>query len=586
MSRHAYRLPFGAELLADGARTRFRFYAPAQRAVALALDDAPPQPMQRGADGCFERETVAPPGSRYRYRLDDGLAVPDPAARAQDGDVHGPSLVVDPRAYRWQHESWRGRPWHETVLYELHVGCCGGYRGVAARLEALAALGVTAIELMPLAEFPGARNWGYDGVLPYAPEASYGTPDQLKALIDTAHGLGLMVFVDVVYNHFGPDGNYLHAYAPDFFRADRHTPWGAAIDFRQRAVRDYFIGNALYWLLEYRIDGLRLDAVHAIEERDFLVELAARVRAGTEAGRHVHLVLENGDNDLALLASGYTAQWNDDAHHALHVLLSGEHEGYYARFAVRPAALLAQILAEGLAYPGLPPPGAPPPTLPPDAFVLFLQNHDQIGNRAHGERLITLAEPEALRAAVALQLLCPQIPLLFMGEEWGCRTPFLFFTDHDATLAPKVAAGRRAEFAHFAAFADPLRRERIPDPNAPPTFAQSCPDFTAAAHGEWQAYYRVLLALRRRELMPRLSGARSAGAEAAGARAVAARWRLGDGSLLTLVLQLGGEALPATLPAGRLLFESRAGAAAELARGALVAPACCAFLDDPRPESA
>nr|WP_020648869.1 malto-oligosyltrehalose trehalohydrolase [Solimonas variicoloris] len=509
--------------------------------------------------------------------------------------MHGASLVVDPRAYRWRHDGWRGRPWHETVLYELHAGCCGGYGGVAAQLPALAALGITAIELMPLAEFPGTRNWGYDGVLPYAPEASYGAPDALKALIDDAHGLGLMVFVDVVYNHFGPDGNYLHTYAPDFFRRDRHTPWGAAIDFRQRAVREYFIGNALYWLLEYRVDGLRLDAVHAIKERDFVEELARRVRAATEPGRHVHLVLENEHNDAALLDAGYDAQWNDDAHNLLHVLLTGEHEGYYAPYAERPARRLARVLAEGCADQGEAEPrsgrrrGAPSGPLPPQAFVCFLQNHDQIGNRAFGERLIDLAAPDALRAAVALQLLCPQIPLLFMGEEWGCHTPFLFFTDHAPELAARVVAGRRAEFGRFSAFADPRQRARIPDPNAPAMFARSCPDFREAqrgAHAAWRAYYGALLALRHAQLVPRLPGTRSLGAEALNERAVAARWRLGDGAVLTIVLQLGNVALPAAAPAGRLLIESRTGAAAALARGELAGAACCVFLDEPRPESA
>ena len=290
--------------------------------------------MTRSAEGWFESEARCGAGARYRYRLADGLAVPDPAARAQADDVHGPSLVVDPGAYRWQHPGWRGRPWHETVLYELHAGLLGGFAGVQAALPGLAALGVTAVELMPVNAFPGTRNWGYDGVLPFAPARSYGTPDELKALVDAAHGLGLMIFLDVVYNHFGPDGNYLAAYAPGFFRDDIATPWGGAIDFRRPEVRRFFTENALYWLLEYRFDGLRFDAVHAISEADWLDEMAAEVRATVEPGRHAHLVLEHEGNASEHLRRGFDAQWNDDAHHVLHVLLTGERDGYYADYAV------------------------------------------------------------------------------------------------------------------------------------------------------------------------------------------------------------------------------------------------------------
>ncbi|MFT4047857.1 MAG: malto-oligosyltrehalose trehalohydrolase [Solimonas sp.] len=592
-ARHAHAMRAGATYL-GGGRTRFALWAPSQARIALQIDGAEPQPMQKTADGWFELETAAAPGCGYRYHVADDLAVPDPASRAQCGDVHDASLVVDPRSYEWQHASWRGRPWHETVLYELHPGCCGGFRGIAARLPALATLGVTAIELMPVGDFPGARNWGYDGVLPYAPDAAYGTSDELKELIDAAHGLGLMVFLDVVYNHFGPDGNYLHAYAPEFFRDDRHTPWGAAIDFRRREVRDYFIDNALYWLHEYRVDGLRFDAVHAIGDRDFLVELGERLRASIEESRHVHLVLENEDNDASLLGHGYAerasfdAQWNDDAHNALHVLLTGERDGYYAGYAEHPLTDLARVLAEGFCRPGKPAgsapagsgpaPGAP---LPPTAFVFFLQNHDQIGNRAFGERLQTLVDAGTMRAAVALQLLCPQIPLLFMGEEWGCRTPFLFFTDHHGELAPKVTEGRRNEFAKFAAFADAGCRARIPDPNAPATFLHSVPDVSEARdddHAGWLAYYGELLALRHRHIIPRLRDARGAGTQRFGQRGVLARWTLGEGRELGIAAQFAPGDAPLPLrPRGRLLFASRDDAlAGDVVRG----PCCCAFLDD------
>ena len=389
------------------------------------------------------------------------LVVPDPASRAQAGDVHGASVVVDPSAYRWRNEQWRGRPWKETVFYELHAEVLGGFPGVANELTRLAELGITAVELMPIAEFPGARNWGYDGVLPFAPESSYGSPDALKSLIDAAHDNGLMIFLDVVYNHFGPDGNYLARYAPEMFRSDVNTPWGPAIDFRRKEVRRFFTDNALYWLIEYRFDGLRFDAVHAITEPDWLDEMAAEVREQIP-DRNIHLVLENDDNTVRHLARGFDAQWNDDGHHVLHLLLTGEQQGYYRDYADRPAERLARCLKEGFVYQGEPSPhrggkprGTASANLPPTAFVLFLQNHDQVGNRAFGERLAALAEPLALNAAVALQLLCPQIPLLFMGEEIASTAPFVFFTDDNDELAEAVRKGRRREFASFPKFSDP-----------------------------------------------------------------------------------------------------------------------------------
>jgi malto-oligosyltrehalose trehalohydrolase len=542
--------------------------------MAVIIDGHPV--AMEGKDGWFEVTIPCDAGTAYRFRLGDGTLVPDPAARAQAGDVHGPSLVVDPRAYRWRNPGWRGRPWTETVLYELHVGACGGFNGVTRRLPDLADLGITAVELMPVAEFPGSRNWGYDGVLPFAPDAAYGTPEDLKALIDQAHELGLMIFLDVVYNHFGPDGNYLASYAPDFFRDDIATPWGPAIDFRRKEVRRFFTENALYWLMEYRFDGLRLDAVHAISDAGWLDDMAAEVRRTVEPGRHVHLVLENDDNVASHLAADFDAQWNDDAHHVLHVLLTGETGGYYADYAKAPAEALARALGEGFVYQGEPSPfrgnrrrGTPSGALPPTAFISFLQNHDQIGNRASGERLTVLADAEAIEAAVILQLLAPPIPLIFMGEEWGSRTPFLFFTDHGPELARAVREGRRAEFASFAAFTDPAR---IPDPNDEATFRRSIPDpFDPSTRQEAArlSLYRRLLTLRREVLMPRLEGARAQGADAIGPAAVIARWRLGDGTVLTIAANLGPDAAPATPCADPLLFESRKGAATALAQGEL-----------------
>jgi malto-oligosyltrehalose trehalohydrolase len=580
-------LPFGATLVAPD-RTRFRLWAPACQAVAVEIDGGASVAMRRSADGWFEAEARCGAGTRYRYRLDDGLAVPDPASRAQGDDVHDPSLVVDPRAYRWRHPDWGGRKWRETVLYELHVGALGGFAGVQAALPGLAELGITTVELMPINDFPGRRNWGYDGVLPFAPDRAYGTTDELKALVDAAHSSGLMIFLDVVYNHFGPDGNYLARYAPGFFRNDFATPWGSAIDFRRPEVRRFFTENALYWLMEYRFDGLRLDAVHAISESDWLDEMAAEVRAAVEPGRHVHLVLEHDGNAAEHLRRQFDAQWNDDAHHVLHVLLTGERDGYYADYAEQPADKLARCLAEGFVYQGEPsayrkgqPRGSPSADLPPTAFVLFLQNHDQIGNRPFGDRLVDRVDPATLEAAIALQLLCPQIPLIFMGEEDASRTPFLYFTDHHGELGKAVREGRRREFAAFAGFQAGETAQAIPDPNALQTFESSRPLADDRRHSGRRALYKKLLALRTAILMPRLAGARAIAARAVGPAAVMARWRLEDGAVLSLFSNLGRDLCPIEQPAGDLLFESRAGAGEEARGGQLQGPVTVALLERP-----
>lgn len=587
---------FGAQVLAEN-HTRFTLWAPSAAKVYLEIEGRSPQPMTRTEEGIFEFETDCGHGTLYHYRVcstpeDPGIQVPDPAARAQEGDIQGPSRVVDPARYRWKNPEWQGRPWIETVVYELHVGTLGGFEGVRQHLRYLADLGVTAIELMPVAEFPGGRNWGYDGVLPYAVEASYGGPEQMKALIDEAHGHGLMVFLDVVYNHFGPDGNYLASYAKDFFREDLVTPWGASIDFRQNPVRRYFIDNALMWLLEYRIDGLRFDAVHAISERDFLVEMAEEIRRQVPAERHVHLVLENEANAASLLdADHYTAQWNDDGHNVLHVLLTGEQEGYYSDFVDDATNKLVRCLGEGFIYQGQQSRhgharGEPSGALPPHAFVLFLQNHDQIGNRALGERLGLLTDPDSLTAATVLLLLSPMVPLFFMGDEWGSRRPFLFFTEHRDELAEAVREGRRAEFADFAAFHNEAQRRQIPDPNAVETFESSVPDFDArdeSVNRGWLNLYRALLELRHKEIVPRLEGAVALGAKALGDGAVLARWRLGDRTELSIALNLGESEVP--LPAeDRIaeeycLYASRSDAATEAQSGTLPSRTALAWLD-------
>jgi maltooligosyltrehalose trehalohydrolase len=579
---------FGAAYGPDGA-TRFRLWAPGAQAVTIELDPDGSMSMAGTGDGWFAADIACSPGTGYRFRLPDGVVFPDPASRAQRGGVHGWSVVVDPLAYVWQHDGWRGRKWAEAVVYEAHVGIMGGFDGMRRDVARLAALGITAIELMPIADFPGRRNWGYDGVLPFAAASAYGSPDALKALIDAAHGLGLMVLLDVVYNHFGPDGNYLHAYAPQFFHKDVPTPWGPAIAFDNPTVADFFVQNALYWLNEYRFDGLRLDAVHAILPHAALPALGRAIRAGVAPGRHVHLVLENERNDATLLgrpldapprdaqaldaqpidtqpvhaqpldsrpldaqplevqsrdARPFDAQWNDDIHHCLHVLLTGESEAYYRDYADAPAERLARCLASGFAYQGERSPnlghprGTPSSDLPTTAFVAFVQNHDQIGNRAFGERLTCLADPHALRAAIALVLLCPQIPMIFMGEEIGTRSPFLFFTEHHDELADAVREGRRNEFRNFAAFQDAAQRARIPDPNDAATFRASVPQPPGDGF-DWPGFYRDLLAVRARHVVPRLDGARSIAARVIAPAAVLASWRMADGAQLTIAANFG-----------------------------------------------
>lgn len=540
---------WGPVLLAPD-RTRFALWAPALDTLTLEVDGQEPRAMTPQGDGWFAVEAPCGAGARYRFRLPDGMAVPDPAARAQGSDVHGWSIVTDPHSFRWQSQDWRGRPWNEAVILECHAGVAGGFAGVANMLASAAETGFTAIELMPVAAFGGTRNWGYDGVLPYAPAAAYGDPDALKALVDRAHGQGLMMFLDVVYNHFGPDGNYLSAYAPDFFKADIDTPWGGAIDFSKEAVARFLIDNAIYWLGEFRFDGLRFDAVHAIADNAFLDRMAAEIRAAFP-DRHIHLVLENEHNDAARLEGSYDAQWNDDFHNVMHVLLTGEDHGYYKDFAEEPAKKLARCLGEGFIYQGQGSPnqqgkprGTPSGHLAPFRFVSFLQNHDQIGNRALGERLTVLTSPERLRAATGMLLLCPQIPLAFMGDAEGSETPFLFFTDFHDELADAVREGRRGEFAHFPGFSDPALRARIPDPNARATFDASrpVPGPDAAA---WRALYKTLLAIRRERIVPHLQDSKPLGAEVIGDKAVVARWQLGD-AVLTLALNLGDAPVPVT----------------------------------------
>jgi malto-oligosyltrehalose trehalohydrolase len=572
-------MPFGAELTSAGVR--FRLWAPNARRMELMLTVNGAEralPMEARPAGWYEIVTTeAQAGSLYRFRIDGDLKFADPASRFNPQDAQGPSAVVDPCAFDWPDGAWRGRPWHEAVVYELHVGTFtaeGSFAGVERRLDYLADLGITVIELMPIADFPGARGWGYDGVLPYAPVAAYGTPESLKSLVAAAHARGMAVMLDVVYNHFGPEGNYLHRYAPDFFTDRHHTPWGSAINFDgpgSRTVRDFFIHNALYWLEEYHFDGLRFDAVHAVIDDSvphFFTELATALRAGPGGVRPIHLILENNANEAHLLGAiggrdTHDAQWNDDVHHCLHVILTGETDGYYADYAERPHALLCRTLAQGFAYQGERSPyqgeprGEKSAHLPPTAFVSFLQNHDQIGNRAQGERLSALVESDAARlAAAALLLLAPAPPMLFMGEEWGALEPFPYFCDMSADLNEKIRQGRRQEFARFGKFA---ADQELPDPSSAATFSSAKLDWSRQAeerHADWLEKYRRLLAIRRRDIVPLVPLIRSGScSHVADDGAFAVDWYLEDGSILHLLANLTpAAAVLGADAAGRVIF--------------------------------
>ncbi|PTE20050.1 malto-oligosyltrehalose trehalohydrolase [Cereibacter changlensis JA139] len=564
---------WGAVLTTEGAR--FRIWAPSQQQVRLRLQGQD-HAMERSDDGWFDLTLPAEAGAEYGFVLDDGRVVADPASRQQSGDVHGLSLVTDP-AYHWQCD-WRGRPWHESVILELHVGTFtpeGTFRAAIDRLADVAASGFTMVELMPVAQFAGNRGWGYDGVLLYAPHPAYGTPDDLRAFVDAAHGQGLSVVLDVVYNHFGPEGNYLPSYAPNFFDEKRHTPWGNAIEYHRPPVRRFFIDNAVYWLRDFRFDGLRIDAADHIRDPDsdpeFLIDMVRTIRQ-TLPGREIHLTTEDNRNITHLHERGqggevelYTGEWNDDLHNVAHVIATGESEAYYKDFVEDHWTKYARALAEGFAYQGEPSPfdggkprGAPSAHLPPVCFVDFLQNHDQIGNRAFGERLTTLAPERRLRLLMAMLLLSPHIPLMFMGEDWGETRPFTFFTDFEGELADAVREGRRKEFEHFAAFQNLDLAATVPDPNSKGTFESSRIDWMhrdTARGTDWLDFTRSLLQVRHAEIVPHLARAPGHGGKVlmASEDKVAVDWQL-DGAILRLRANFDDR--EAALPAadGRVIY--------------------------------
>lgn len=533
--------------------TVFRLWAPLHDRIGLKLAGEPVRAMQPGKNGWFTLDVAGiGAGTRYRFALPDGREIPDPASRFQPDDVHGPSEVIDLAPDRPRSGGWAGRPWEEIVLYELHVGAFtpeGTFAAAAGRLGHLRDLGVTAVEIMPIGDFAGRRNWGYDGVLPYAPDASYGRPEDLLAFVEAAHRRGICVFLDVVYNHFGPDGNHFAACAP-LFTSHHQTPWGDGVNFDgrgSREVREFVIQNALYWLTAYGLDGLRLDAVHAIKDdsdEHLLHALARRVREQV-TDREVHLIVENEDNDASLLerdAAGrprlFTAQWNDDLHHVLHVAATGETFGYYADYAGNPQSL-GRALAEGFVFQGETMPyrgerrGSPSRHLPPTAFVSFIHNHDQIGNRAHGDRMTAYADPARLKALAAVYLLLPQVPMLFMGEEWGAREPFPYFCDFHRDLNDAVRKGRREELSRLPGF----EANEDMDPTGLSAFRRAKLDWATSeneAGREWLDVYRLLLNIRQRRIVPLLGRIRHAGTASRHGGEIAVTWQTAEGGVLSL----------------------------------------------------
>ncbi len=508
-------LRYGANLRGDICE--FRVWAPQARSMTLRLAGHGEFAMQRGADGDFFLSLASRAGDRYFYRVDGSKPLPDPVSRLLPEGVHGPTEIVDPDAFSWTDSGWRGLDLREYVIYELHVGTFtpeGTFDGVIQRLDYLKDVGITALELMPVAAFPGRRNWGYDGVSPYAVQASYGGPDGLKRLLDAAHRAGLAVILDVVYNHLGNEGNYLRQFAP-YFTARHHTPWGEAINYDgpdRAGVRRYFLENAFYWIREYHFDGLRLDAIQTIHDdspRHIVAEISDAVHSlADELGRKICVIAETDENDARHIRSreqggfGLDAVWSDDFHHAIHAFLTGERGGYYQDFG-RPQQIV-RALNEGFVFQGEPfkfwgkPRGGSPKGIPLYRHVICTQNHDQVGNRARGERLTQLMPRGACKLTAALLLLAPPTPLLFMGQEYDEPAPFQFFTDYgDAVLQKAVSEGRRREFKQFT-------WGEVPDPQDPATFARSrltwpLEDPQRADMREW---YRALLQLRRRLLIP------------------------------------------------------------------------------------
>jgi maltooligosyltrehalose trehalohydrolase len=557
----------GAWPVVDGAS--FAVWAPDARRLEVLCETpgkpASVYPLEKDSEGVFTgTHSGIGAGDLYRYRLDGAGPYPDPASRFQPQGLHGPSQVIDPNRFPWTDRDWKNVEPDRLVLYELHVGTFtpgGTFNAAIERLPYLKDLGVTAVELMPVAAFPGNRNWGYDGAALFAPARSYGAPDDLRTFVNEAHRTGLAVHLDVVYNHFGPDGAYAPVFSKYYFSERHRSPWGAGINLdgeHSAQVRRFFIENALHWIHEYHIDGLRLDATHALVDdspRYFLAELAAAVRAsGESTGRKALLVAEDTRNLNYMLQPeseggwGLDGVWSDDFHHQVRRCLAGDADGYFSDFDGTVESIAATV-RQGWFFTGQYAPyfghqrGTGPASISPAQCVFFIQNHDQVGNRAFGDRLHHAIDLASYRAATVLLLLAPEAPLLFMGQEWAAGTPFQFFTDHEPGLGRKVTEGRRREFAKFRAFADPALRERIPDPQAPATFEASrlvWEETTLEPHLSTLALHRRLLALRAAEPVFRSAGRASFAIRPSGDSALVLRRGMGAGPAFLAVIRLKG----------------------------------------------
>lgn len=561
----------------DRDRVRFRLWAPEAEPLELVVEGER-YAMNAAGEGWFEADVSGlHAGSTYRFRLPDGSEVPDPASHFQPQGLSGPSCLVDHGGFSWKEGEWVAFPWEQAVVSEIHVGTFteeGTFAAAIERLPHLAATGINALEVLPVAHFPGSRGWGYDGVQHFAPHSAYGSPDDLKRFVDAAHGHGIAVCLDVVYNHFGPRENHVSRYAPGFFNAGRDTPWGASIRFEEQAVRRYFIDNALHWLEKYRFDGLRLDATHEIHDASpdhVVADLAQTVRARLPQ-RRIHLIAEGQRHRWGMVGyrAGrpllYDAGWNDHFHQALNVIVTGETGGYYADFAKDPEQGLARALE-----------GRRPETRsdreivsdadyaeahwPPQAFMNFLQNHDQVGNRAFGDRLWTRIDPSSARILTAFLLLSPQIPLLFMGDEYGEKKPFMFFADYEGDLGEAVRRGRRDEAVNFGSIAPDDLETALPDPLAPETLQASKLDWDYADSVEARrrlALHRELIALRRRHIVPLLAAREPVRADVTRAEngVLSVDWHFAGGKLqLRARLSAGPESLPAV--AGNIIWFER-----------------------------
>jgi maltooligosyltrehalose trehalohydrolase len=563
MAEQRRRLPVGAEALPGGG-VHFRVWAPRRRKVEVVLDSpaAPAFGLAREDGGYFAglvRQAEA--GVRYRYRLDGGDAFPDPASRFQPEGPHGPSQVVDPGRFEWTDAGWRGAGPRGQVLYEMHIGTFtpeGTWASAARELGALAEMGITLLEVMPVAEFPGRFGWGYDGVGLFAPTRLYGDPDAFRRFVDRAHGLGLGVILDVVYNHLGPDGNYLKAFAPEYFSQRHQTEWGEAINYDGESsgpVREFFVANAGYWIEEFHLDGLRLDATQSIFDSSpvhVLAEVGSRVRESAR-GRATFLVAENEPQHTRLVRPpseggyGLDALWNDDLHHAAVVALTGHREAYYSDYGGTPQEMVS-AMKYGYLYQGQwyswqkQPRGTPTFGLKPWAFVSFLENHDQVANSDRGWRMHQRTSPGRWRALTALVLLGPETPMLFQGQEFASSRPFLYFADHEPELARLVREGRRTFLSQFPSLAEPEVLDRVPAPDEWTTFERCKLDHgERSTHAEACALHRDLLRLRREDPVLGRQGEHGFDGAVLAPHAFVLRWFGGSHGDRLVVVNLGSE---------------------------------------------